>query len=301
MKVFINTTEDWDSIKEAVVYARKYFKGYISEIKLNKINLDLSIDGLEFLYETTYSWSWFKKVQTRSLKGSFIRNLAPKEYDYAGLIVDKKATSEKDSLYGQHSSKNKSIEVYAKKRGVLRGLPYTTNNLVHELNHAVCSHYGIEDNLHEFIDENKNMEGFLPLQNKTKNNYPNDLLPSVKKRWKALQFFATFFRDPIAMSEGVRSCKRQNELYKKRPKVTNAKCGESMHQYGVAIDYYFVNKPNWPPSGDKRWKRINKIAEWLGFYSYGESEGWDDGHIQVMLDYKNEKDLIKNFDPKKYQ
>jgi len=298
MKVYINTTEDWDSIKEAVVYARKYFKGYITEIKLNKINLDLSIDGLEFIYETTYSWSWFKKVQTRSIKGSFIRNLAPKEYDYAGLIVDKNVTLQDGNLYGQHSSKDKSIEVYAKKRGVLRGLPYTTNNLVHELNHAVCSHYGIEDNLHEFIDKNKNMVGFLPSKTKSK---INDIFPLVKKKFKALQFFAKLLGTPIKMVEGYRSAERQNELYKQRPKVTNAKGGESMHQYGIALDYCFAKGVAYPPSGDSKWRNVNNMAKWLGFYSYGLELGWDDGHIQVMFDYSERDFRNGNVDYSKYE
>jgi len=44
--------------------------------------------------------------------------------------------------------------------------------------------------------------------------------------------------------EGLRTSKRQNELYaigrtvqRKRPKVTNAKAGQSMHQYGLAVDF----------------------------------------------------------------
>lgn len=44
--------------------------------------------------------------------------------------------------------------------------------------------------------------------------------------------------------EGLRTSKRQTELYaigrtvqKRRTKVTNARAGQSMHQYGLAIDF----------------------------------------------------------------
>lgn len=44
--------------------------------------------------------------------------------------------------------------------------------------------------------------------------------------------------------EGLRTSARQNELYaigrtvqRGKPKVTNAKAGQSMHQYGIAIDF----------------------------------------------------------------
>lgn len=44
--------------------------------------------------------------------------------------------------------------------------------------------------------------------------------------------------------EGLRSSARQNELYaigrtvqRGKPKVTNARAGQSMHQYGLAIDF----------------------------------------------------------------
>lgn len=46
----------------------------------------------------------------------------------------------------------------------------------------------------------------------------------------------------IFIYEGLRSCKRQDELYAKGRtapgvKVTNAKVGQSMHQYRLAIDF----------------------------------------------------------------
>lgn len=41
----------------------------------------------------------------------------------------------------------------------------------------------------------------------------------------------------IYIYEGHRTCQRQAELFKKRPRVTRAGPGQSMHQYKLAIDF----------------------------------------------------------------
>lgn len=40
----------------------------------------------------------------------------------------------------------------------------------------------------------------------------------------------------VRITEGMRSFERQGELYNQVPKVTNAKPGQSYHNYGLAID-----------------------------------------------------------------
>lgn len=125
--------------------------------------------------------------------------------------------------------------------------------------------------------------------------YPGKLLPLVERKWRVLRIISIILKDSIFMVEGYRSPERQDELYAKGRTtpgkiVTYAKAGESMHQYGICVDYAFTKKPNWPSSGTRRWKLINLFAKILGFYSYGLSEGWDDGHIEVLLDY-SEKDF----------
>lgn len=98
---------------------------------------------------------------------------------------------------------------------------------------------------------------------------------------------------PIRVTSGFRSIEEQNKLYAqgrttKGKIVTNAKGGESMHQYGIAFDYCFVGETPYPPTTDKKWKLVNDIAEQLGFYSYGNSLGWDFGHLQLMKGYSED-------------
>lgn len=163
MKIFINTTEDWKEIKNAVKNAEKILSKFDIEITLNKIDLDLSHD---LFYETKYSWDWLKLKKTKSLKNEFIRNLGRShggdDYSYYGLIVDKNKTQEEDNLYGQHSSKYGTIEVYAKKtKRKYWGLDYTTYNLVHELLHAIASFNDTNDTLHEYLKENKTLDKYI--------------------------------------------------------------------------------------------------------------------------------------------
>lgn len=71
-----------------------------------------------------------------------------------------------------------------------------------------------------------------------------DLQPSFRKRVMAfLQECRDAGLQPYVY-EGLRTSKRQAELYaigrtvqKSRPKATNARAGQSMHQYGLAVDF----------------------------------------------------------------
>jgi peptidoglycan LD-endopeptidase CwlK len=100
---------------------------------------------------------------------------------------------------------------------------------------------------------------------------------------------------PIRVTSGFRSFEEQDRLYAQGRTtagqiVTNARGGESMHNFGVAFDYCFKGTEPYPPTTNKKWKTVNDIAEVLGFYSYGNSLKWDYGHLQLMFDY-SEKDF----------
>jgi hypothetical protein len=116
MRIFINTTEDWDEIKDAVKDAEKYLARFNVKIKLNKIDLDLSD---EKLYDVQKSWSWFKQVETKSLSNTVIRALGVfkggVDYDAYGLIVDKDKAQEDKSLLGQANKSLMTLEIYAYK------------------------------------------------------------------------------------------------------------------------------------------------------------------------------------------
>ncbi len=76
---------------------------------------------------------------------------------------------------------------------------------------------------------------------------------------------------PVAMFEGQRSNQRQDALYaigRTEPgkKVTNAKAGDSWHQYGLAIDIaYFDGKKWYWPKEEEAWEKPAAIFENHGF------------------------------------
>ena len=41
----------------------------------------------------------------------------------------------------------------------------------------------------------------------------------------------------MVVTQGLRTFAEQDALYKQVPKVTNAKCGQSIHNYGLAFDF----------------------------------------------------------------
>jgi peptidoglycan L-alanyl-D-glutamate endopeptidase CwlK len=95
---------------------------------------------------------------------------------------------------------------------------------------------------------------------------------------------------PMRMTEGYRSGVRQNELYAQgRTKfgkiVTNAKAGESLHNYGVAADFVF-RKQGYDATNDQ-WLAFASVAERHGFEWGGAwNEFVDRPHIQMMKGYK---------------
>ncbi len=187
---------------------------------------------------------------------------------------------EKDGLFWKLEKSKKKTE-YPQ-------IEYTFN---HELCHAHSWLENQKDLLHLFV-KTKQYNYYIKNYIAFKKKEQNDLLPLVKRKWKALQFIMSF-QDPIVLVEGYRGCELQEKYFAEGK--SNAKCGESMHQYGVAIDFKFKKEPYWPnektTEGLKRWGRVLKVAEWLGFESYGLKYNWDYGHIQLLLDY-NEKDFV---------
>lgn len=117
-----------------------------------------------------------------------------------------------------------------------------------------------------------------------------DLLPLVKRQADKLVQEMELLNLPIRITEGYRSPERQNELYAqgrngdKRPVVTKAKAGESLHQYGVSIDVVF-RKQGYDATNDQ-WLAMATVAEQLGFEWGGKwNEFVDKPHLQMMKGY----------------
>lgn len=88
-----------------------------------------------------------------------------------------------------------------------------------------------------------------------------------------------------------RSIEEQNKLFVQRPKVTNAKGGQSIHNYGLAFDIVLLYDKN----GDgvfetASWDMVkdsdkDKVSDWMEVTNFFKSKGWTWGG-----DWKSFKD-----------
>jgi len=80
----------------------------------------------------------------------------------------------------------------------------------------------------------------------------------------------------MVVTQGLRTFAEQDKLYAQRPKVTNAKGGQSIHNYGLAFDFCLADggKTIWDTNkdfdGDKipDWMEVVKVFKDAG-YAWG--------------------------------
>ena len=93
-------------------------------------------------------------------------------------------------------------------------------------------------------------------------------------------------RAQIRISQGLRTNEEQNALYAKRPKVTNAKGGQSIHNYGFAVDIVLIVdgvKASWDTKSD--WDE-DKKSDFMECVEVFKVHGWNWGG-----DWKRFKDM----------
>ena len=94
----------------------------------------------------------------------------------------------------------------------------------------------------------------------------------------------------IRITESYRSCERQNALYAQGRTtvgsiVTNAKCGESYHNYGLAFDVVFRETGYNAPEAD--WQLLGTIGKALSLNWGGDWKGFvDRPHFEVKMTLK---------------
>ena len=92
----------------------------------------------------------------------------------------------------------------------------------------------------------------------------------------------------------LRTFAEQDALYKKVPKVTNAKGGMSYHNYGLAIDIVLIidgKTASWDVKGDydkdriSDWMEVVEIFKQYGWEWGGNWKFYDAPHFQKTLGY----------------
>ncbi|MFJ7752203.1 M15 family metallopeptidase [Peribacillus muralis] len=126
----------------------------------------------------------------------------------------------------------------------------------------------------------------------------DELHPIVAEKKDELIQRANELDIPIIITAGYRSLEEQNELYEKGRLntgniVTYAKGGESLHNFGLAIDFAILNKQGeaiWDmdyDGNDNRksdWMEVVTIAKGLGFEWGGDWPGFKDyPHLQMTF------------------
>jgi peptidoglycan L-alanyl-D-glutamate endopeptidase CwlK len=84
-------------------------------------------------------------------------------------------------------------------------------------------------------------------------------------------------RSQVRISEGLRTFAEQNALFAKRPKVTNAKGGQSVHNYGFAVDIVLIidgKTASWDTHKD--WDG-DRVADWDECVKIFAEYGWSWG------------------------
>jgi peptidoglycan LD-endopeptidase CwlK len=77
----------------------------------------------------------------------------------------------------------------------------------------------------------------------------------------------------MIVTQGLRTFEEQDKLYNQKPKVTNAKGGQSIHNYGLAFDFCLVKGKNtiWDVAKDYDG---DKKADWMEVVEYLKSLGY---------------------------
>ncbi|WP_077302711.1 M15 family metallopeptidase [Virgibacillus pantothenticus] len=132
----------------------------------------------------------------------------------------------------------------------------------------------------------------------TDKEMPTDLHPIVREKKETLINKAAANNIQVVITDGLRTVKEQNELYAQGREtsgstITNAKGGESYHNYGLAIDYALKNKAgeviwdiNYDGNGNGKsdWFEVASIAKDLGFEWGGDWKAFKDyPHLQMTF------------------
>lgn len=77
----------------------------------------------------------------------------------------------------------------------------------------------------------------------------------------------------MIVTQGLRTFDEQTKLYNQKPKVTNAKAGQSLHNYGLAFDFCLADggKTIWDVAKDFDG---DKVADWMEVVKIFKAAGY---------------------------
>lgn len=84
-------------------------------------------------------------------------------------------------------------------------------------------------------------------------------------------------RAKIRITQGLRTFAEQDALFNKKPKVTNAKGGQSVHNYGFAVDICLIIDGKEASFDTRKDWDNDKIADWDECVKVFASYGWSWG------------------------
>lgn len=107
-----------------------------------------------------------------------------------------------------------------------------------------------------------------------------DLEPVTRAMCEKFLAGAAELGHAIRVTHTLRTMDEQAHLYAQGrtlpgKRVTNAKPGQSAHNYGMAFDICFIGKYPYPPEDDPRWLQLGLFGESLGL-SWGGPNGKGD-------------------------
>jgi peptidoglycan L-alanyl-D-glutamate endopeptidase CwlK len=98
----------------------------------------------------------------------------------------------------------------------------------------------------------------------------------------------------IRVVQGLRTFAEQDALFAKRPRVTKAKGGQSLHNYGVAVDFCLIidgKEVSWDLKKD--WDG-DKIADWMEVVGVFRRAGWEWGGTWKFTDNPHFQKTMNN-------
>lgn len=99
-----------------------------------------------------------------------------------------------------------------------------------------------------------------------------EVMPLIAKANKELTCHSE-----VIIVQALRTFEEQNALYAQRPKVTNAKGGQSFHNYGLAIDFaLLINGTTISWDSNKDFDG-DKVADWMEVVKVFKNAGWEWG------------------------